>query len=158
MWQSWPLRILKHQTELIWRSWFYHVPRCTYRCILPSMWLFSCVCQFAVLHSTGPVMVCEIVMEEYDCSSWWNYAVINLEWFLETEIAHYDLHKWKLKTSLTFLSHLQLCLSSLWLQILVLFNSCFLLQLEFSPQTLCCYGKQLCTIPRDATYYSYQNR
>uniref|UniRef100_W5M4A1 histone acetyltransferase n=1 Tax=Lepisosteus oculatus TaxID=7918 RepID=W5M4A1_LEPOC len=29
---------------------------------------------------------------------------------------------------------------------------------EFSPQTLCCYGKQLCTIPRDATYYSYQNR
>uniref|UniRef100_A0A2D4IPP6 histone acetyltransferase n=1 Tax=Micrurus lemniscatus lemniscatus TaxID=129467 RepID=A0A2D4IPP6_MICLE len=32
------------------------------------------------------------------------------------------------------------------------------LQLEFSPQTLCCYGKQLCTIPRDATYYSYQNR
>ncbi|XP_033908960.1 CREB-binding protein-like isoform X1 [Acipenser ruthenus] len=29
---------------------------------------------------------------------------------------------------------------------------------EFSPQTLCCYGKQLCTIPRDVTYYSYQNR
>ncbi|XP_032896548.1 CREB-binding protein isoform X5 [Amblyraja radiata] len=29
---------------------------------------------------------------------------------------------------------------------------------EFSPQTLCCYGKQLCTIPRDATYFSYQNR
>uniref|UniRef100_A0A8U7N6B2 histone acetyltransferase n=1 Tax=Corvus moneduloides TaxID=1196302 RepID=A0A8U7N6B2_CORMO len=29
---------------------------------------------------------------------------------------------------------------------------------EFSPQTLCCYGKQLCTIPRDAAYYSYQNR
>uniref|UniRef100_A0A673JJ29 histone acetyltransferase n=1 Tax=Sinocyclocheilus rhinocerous TaxID=307959 RepID=A0A673JJ29_9TELE len=28
---------------------------------------------------------------------------------------------------------------------------------EFSPQTLCCYGKQLCTIPRDGTYYSYQN-
>ncbi|XP_036266111.1 CREB-binding protein isoform X6 [Pipistrellus kuhlii] len=28
---------------------------------------------------------------------------------------------------------------------------------EFSPQTLCCYGKQLCTIPRDAAYYSYQN-
>ncbi|XP_032896546.1 CREB-binding protein isoform X3 [Amblyraja radiata] len=28
---------------------------------------------------------------------------------------------------------------------------------EFSPQTLCCYGKQLCTIPRDATYFSYQN-
>uniref|UniRef100_A0A8C3BSK3 histone acetyltransferase n=1 Tax=Cairina moschata TaxID=8855 RepID=A0A8C3BSK3_CAIMO len=26
-------------------------------------------------------------------------------------------------------------------------------KLEFSPQTLCCYGKQLCTIPRDATYY-----
>lgn len=40
----------------------------------------------------------------------------------------------------------------------VLFNTWFLLQLEFSPQTLCCYGKQLCTIPRDATYYSYQNR
>lgn len=32
------------------------------------------------------------------------------------------------------------------------------LQYEFSPQTLCCYGKQLCTIPRDGTYYSYQNR
>uniref|UniRef100_A0A8C7M439 histone acetyltransferase n=1 Tax=Oncorhynchus kisutch TaxID=8019 RepID=A0A8C7M439_ONCKI len=32
------------------------------------------------------------------------------------------------------------------------------LQLEFSPQTLCCYGKQLCTIPRDAAYFSYQNR
>ncbi|XP_069502925.1 CREB-binding protein isoform X2 [Ambystoma mexicanum] len=31
-------------------------------------------------------------------------------------------------------------------------------KVEFSPQTLCCYGKQLCTIPRDATYYSYQNR
>ncbi|KAK6291077.1 hypothetical protein J4Q44_G00385190 [Coregonus suidteri] len=30
-------------------------------------------------------------------------------------------------------------------------------KLEFSPQTLCCYGKQLCTIPRDATYFSYQN-
>ncbi|XP_051550734.1 histone lysine acetyltransferase CREBBP-like isoform X3 [Myxocyprinus asiaticus] len=29
---------------------------------------------------------------------------------------------------------------------------------EFSPQTLCCYGKQLCTIPRDGTYYSFQNR
>lgn len=34
----------------------------------------------------------------------------------------------------------------------------FLPQYEFSPQTLCCYGKQLCTIPRDGTYYSYQNR
>uniref|UniRef100_A0A087Y961 histone acetyltransferase n=1 Tax=Poecilia formosa TaxID=48698 RepID=A0A087Y961_POEFO len=29
---------------------------------------------------------------------------------------------------------------------------------EFSPQTLCCYGKQLCTIQRDASYFSYQNR
>uniref|UniRef100_A0A4W5K687 histone acetyltransferase n=1 Tax=Hucho hucho TaxID=62062 RepID=A0A4W5K687_9TELE len=29
---------------------------------------------------------------------------------------------------------------------------------EFSPQTLCCYGKQLCTIPTGGTYYSYQNR
>ncbi|XP_077412270.1 CREB binding protein b isoform X2 [Vanacampus margaritifer] len=29
---------------------------------------------------------------------------------------------------------------------------------EFSPQTLCCYGKQLCTISRDGIYYSYQNR
>ncbi|XP_038165293.1 histone acetyltransferase p300 isoform X2 [Cyprinodon tularosa] len=28
---------------------------------------------------------------------------------------------------------------------------------EFSPQTLCCYGKQLCTIQRDASYFSYQN-
>lgn len=32
------------------------------------------------------------------------------------------------------------------------------LQYEFSPQTLCCYGKQLCTIPTGGTYYSYQNR
>lgn len=31
-------------------------------------------------------------------------------------------------------------------------------QFEFSPQTLCCYGKQLCTIQRDAAYFSYQNR
>ncbi|XP_025086148.1 CREB-binding protein-like isoform X2 [Pomacea canaliculata] len=28
----------------------------------------------------------------------------------------------------------------------------------FCPQVLCCYGRQLCTIPRDAMYYSYQNR
>lgn len=28
----------------------------------------------------------------------------------------------------------------------------------FNPQVLCCFGKQLCTIPRDAKYYSYQNR
>ncbi|ESP04399.1 hypothetical protein LOTGIDRAFT_136183, partial [Lottia gigantea] len=28
----------------------------------------------------------------------------------------------------------------------------------FSPQVLCCYGKQLCTIPRDSMYRSYQNR
>ncbi|XP_074650502.1 histone lysine acetyltransferase CREBBP-like [Tubulanus polymorphus] len=28
----------------------------------------------------------------------------------------------------------------------------------FHPQVLCCYGKQLCTIPRDAMYYAYQNR
>ncbi|CAG9863013.1 unnamed protein product [Phyllotreta striolata] len=27
----------------------------------------------------------------------------------------------------------------------------------FNPQVLCCFGKQLCTIPRDAKYYSYQN-
>ncbi|XP_072396535.1 histone lysine acetyltransferase CREBBP isoform X1 [Diabrotica undecimpunctata] len=27
----------------------------------------------------------------------------------------------------------------------------------FNPQVLCCYGKQLCTIPRDAKYFSYQN-
>ena len=25
----------------------------------------------------------------------------------------------------------------------------------FNPQVLCCYGKQLCSIPRDAKYYSY---
>lgn len=24
--------------------------------------------------------------------------------------------------------------------------------------TLCCYGKQLCTIPTGAVYYDYQNR
>ncbi|XP_074550535.1 histone lysine acetyltransferase CREBBP-like isoform X4 [Halichoeres trimaculatus] len=28
---------------------------------------------------------------------------------------------------------------------------------EFSPQTLCCCGKQHCTIPTGGTYYSYQN-
>lgn len=28
----------------------------------------------------------------------------------------------------------------------------------FNPQVLCCFGKQLCTIPRDAKYFSYQNR
>lgn len=28
----------------------------------------------------------------------------------------------------------------------------------FNPQVLCCYGKQLCTIPRDAKYYSYSTR
>ncbi|KAL3266918.1 hypothetical protein HHI36_011068 [Cryptolaemus montrouzieri] len=27
----------------------------------------------------------------------------------------------------------------------------------FNPQVLCCFGKQLCTIPRDAKYYCYQN-
>ena len=28
----------------------------------------------------------------------------------------------------------------------------------FLPQALCCYGKQLCSINRDQTYYRYQNR
>ena len=28
----------------------------------------------------------------------------------------------------------------------------------FNPQVLCCYGKQLCTIPRDAKYFSYEGR
>ena len=28
----------------------------------------------------------------------------------------------------------------------------------FQPQVLCCYGKQLCTSPRDVKYMSYQNR
>ncbi|KAK6630216.1 hypothetical protein RUM43_015009 [Polyplax serrata] len=28
----------------------------------------------------------------------------------------------------------------------------------FNPQVLCCYGKQLCTIPKDAKYFSFQNR
>ena len=28
----------------------------------------------------------------------------------------------------------------------------------FQPQVLCCFGKQLCTIPRDAKYMSYQNK
>ncbi|XP_022235676.1 CREB-binding protein-like isoform X2 [Limulus polyphemus] len=28
----------------------------------------------------------------------------------------------------------------------------------FHPQVLCCYGKQLCTIPRDVKYWSFQNR
>ena len=28
----------------------------------------------------------------------------------------------------------------------------------FQPQVLCCFGKQLCTIPRDAKYMNYQNR
>ncbi|XP_052796528.1 histone lysine acetyltransferase CREBBP-like isoform X2 [Mya arenaria] len=29
---------------------------------------------------------------------------------------------------------------------------------SFSPQVLCCFGKQLCTISREAIYYSFQNR
>jgi len=28
----------------------------------------------------------------------------------------------------------------------------------FVPQVLICYGKQLCTVPVNAVYYSYQNR
>ena len=30
----------------------------------------------------------------------------------------------------------------------------------YSPQTLCCYGQQntICTIPRDAKYYVYENK
>ncbi|KAK2725883.1 CREB-binding protein-like isoform X2 [Artemia franciscana] len=28
----------------------------------------------------------------------------------------------------------------------------------FQPQVLCCYGAQICAIPRDAKYFSYQNR
>ena len=43
------------------------------------------------------------------------------------------------------------------MHLFLIFSPLFL-QYEFSPQTLCCYGKQLCTIPRDAAYYSYQNR
>lgn len=31
-------------------------------------------------------------------------------------------------------------------------------QYIFNPQVLCCYGKHLCTIPRDAFYWTYQNR
>ena len=31
-------------------------------------------------------------------------------------------------------------------------------QYIFNPQVLCCYGKHLCTIPRDASYWTYQNR
>lgn len=29
---------------------------------------------------------------------------------------------------------------------------------EYCPQVLCCYGKQLCTIPRDAVYYCFYNK
>ena len=32
------------------------------------------------------------------------------------------------------------------------------LQHTFHPQVLYCYGKSLCTIPRDCVYYGYQNR
>lgn len=28
----------------------------------------------------------------------------------------------------------------------------------FQPQDLCCYGKDLCIIPRDTKYWSYQNK
>ena len=31
-------------------------------------------------------------------------------------------------------------------------------QYTFHPQVLYCYGKPLCTIPRDTAYYGYQNR
>lgn len=54
-----------------------------------------------------------------------------------------------LKIQLLMVKRLKSCLS---------FFFASLHQLEFSPQTLCCYGKQLCTIPRDAAYFSYQNR
>lgn len=54
-----------------------------------------------------------------------------------------------LKIQLLMVKRLTSCLS---------FFFASLHQLEFSPQTLCCYGKQLCTIPRDAAYFSYQNR
>ena len=40
---------------------------------------------------------------------------------------------------------------------LLIGRSCFL-QHVFSPQVLYCYGKHLCQIPRDAAYYSYQNK
>ena len=33
-----------------------------------------------------------------------------------------------------------------------------LLQYIFQPQVLCCYGKHLCTISRDAPYWTFQNR
>ena len=28
----------------------------------------------------------------------------------------------------------------------------------YSPQTLCCYGQQLCTIGRDSKYFYYENK
>ena len=28
----------------------------------------------------------------------------------------------------------------------------------YSPQTLCCYGQQLCTIGRDCKYFFYENK
>lgn len=39
-----------------------------------------------------------------------------------------------------------------------LYTNCLHFQYIFHPQVLCCYGKHLCTIPRDAAYWTYQNR
>lgn len=45
----------------------------------------------------------------------------------------------------------------MWYEVLIGKYCCFL-QHVFSPQVLYCYGKHLCQIPRDAAYYSYQNK
>ncbi|EDV20569.1 uncharacterized protein TRIADDRAFT_60973 [Trichoplax adhaerens] len=38
------------------------------------------------------------------------------------------------------------------------FHYCCGKKYVFNPQVLCCYGKQLCTIPRDKVYWTYQDR
>ncbi len=35
---------------------------------------------------------------------------------------------------------------------------CLTLQYTYHPQVLYCYGKALCTIPRDSPYYAYENK
>lgn len=68
--------------------------------------------------------------------------------------------RWELKTKTGIISSVHILFTCVWLLTMIwTLNVCLMFpQFEFSPQTLCCYGKQLCTISRDGTYYSYQNR
>lgn len=66
------------------------------------------------------------------------------------------------KTSWFHLSYVSFQLSEVFEQeinsVMQSLGYCCGIKHSFSPQVLCCYGKQLCTIPRESVYYSYQNR